>query len=108
MKLKITQTIDIITPVYNCDGPNENYGISLEGELFYKDGYGYWTKVPAVYSSKGSYVTINGCEVLYIDECIVHTLKKGYYHATLMINALRKRHTSTTYIESKPKRALKH
>ena len=108
MKLKLTQTIDIITPVYTSDGRYDSCGISLEGEIFYSDPYGYWTKAPAVYSSKGSYVTIYRGEVLYIDECIVHTLKKGYYHATLMINALRKRHTSTTYIESKPKRALKH
>lgn len=108
MKLKLTQTIDIITPVYTSEGRYENYGISLEGELFYKDGYGYWTKAPAVYGDKGSYVTINGINCLYIDECIVYTLKKGYLQALQMIKALRKRHASTTYVESKPKRALKH
>lgn len=108
MKLKLTQTIDIITPVYTSSGRYESCGISLEGEVVYKDGYGCWSKAPAVYNSKGSYVTINGCICLYIDECIVHTLKKGFYQATLMINALRKRQTSTTYVESKPNRALKH
>ncbi len=108
MKLKLTQTIDIITPVYTSSNRYDNCGISLEGEIFYKDCYGYWAKLPAVYSSTGSYVTINRGHVLYIDECIVHTLKKGFYQATLMINALRQRQTSTTYIEVKPTPASKH